>query len=81
MWKTVGIIVGTLALMVVSGFVTFAVAVISQMSLGLELHGNYMYYDNSSPALVWGPAVIGFLAPGVVVWYLHNRKTRKGRSR
>ena len=62
MWK----IVGTLALMVVSGIVTLAVTITYLMNLGMKRHDNYEYYA----AFVWGPAVIGFLAPGVVVWVL-----------
>ena len=78
MWK----IVGTLALMVVSGIVTLAAVIVIPMELGLRRYDNYMYYDVSW-ALGWGLVVIGFLAPGVVVgvvWYLHKRTTRKGRS-
>ncbi len=85
MWKTVGIIVGTLALMLVSGIVTFAVTIIILSELGLALHdGNveyYFFFHPSSDLLLWGPPVIGFLAPGVVVWYLLKRTTRTGRSR
>ena len=76
MWK----IVRTLALMVVSGIVTLAVTIIFWFELGLQRYGNYMYYDNPSSVLAWGPVVIGFLAPGVVVWYLHQGTTGQGRS-
>lgn len=78
MWKTVGIIVGTLALMVVSGIVTLPVTFLILMSLGSARHdGNVEYYFYTFPALVWVPAVIGFLTPGVVVWYRLKRRTRK----
>ena len=77
MWK----IVGTLALMVVSGIVTFVATQFYWFQLGLQRYDNFMYYDNRSSVLTWGLAVIVFLAPGVLVWYLHNRTTRKGRSR
>ncbi len=72
-------LLGTLALMVASGIVTLAVAVVILMIVGLRLYDNYEYYGKY-PALFFGPAAIGFLTPGVVVWYLHKRGTRKGRS-
>ena len=75
MWK----IVGTLALMVVSGIVTYAVTAYISMVVGLQLHGNYEYYYLEYPAVFFGLPVIGLLAPAVVVWYLHKRGTRKGR--
>ena len=82
MWKIVGIIVGTLALMVVSGIVTFFAVSFFLFNFALQHYDNYMYYDTHPvSALAWGAIVIGFLAPGVVVWYLHKRTTRKGRSR
>jgi hypothetical protein len=76
MWK----LVATLASMVVTGIVTQAVTNLILMHLGLQRYDNYEHYGIKYPALVWGPAAIGFLAPGVVVWYLHKRGTRRGRS-
>ena len=76
MWK----ILGTLALMVTSGMVALAAAIFILMDLGSRLHDNYEYYGKY-PALFFGPAAIAFLAPGVVVWYLHKRGTRKGGGR
>jgi hypothetical protein len=77
--ETLAIILGTLVLMVASGIVTLVVAIFFFAGLGLRLHDNYEYYGKY-PLLFFGPAAIGFLAPGVVVWYLHKRGTRKGRS-
>lgn len=78
MWKTVGKIVGTLAWMVVSGIVTLPVTIMSLIGLGFALHdGNREYYFYTFPALLWVPPVIGFLTPGVVVWYRLKRRTRK----
>ena len=51
---------------------THVVVLLILMGLGTKLHGNYEYYGKY-PALIWGPDAIGFLAPGVVVWYLHKR--------
>ena len=70
MWK----ILGTLALMVVSGIVTWAVAAFILIDLGSRLHGDYDYYGKY--VLLF--AAIGFLAPGILVWYLHKRGTKKG---
>jgi len=78
MWK----IVGTLALMVVSGIVTSFAVEVFLFIFALQHYGNYMYYDTHPvPALASGAVVIGFLALGVVVWYLLKRTTRKERTR
>ncbi len=72
--RKIFVIVGTLLLMVVSGIVTYVTAIVILMELGTKFHGNYEYYG-SFPALIllYGLGAIGFLAPGVVVWYLHKR--------
>ena len=69
MWR----ILGTLACMLVCGAATLFVTIIVLTDLGSKHHGNYEYYGINYPALVWGPAVLGFLAPGVLVWYLAKR--------
>lgn len=70
-WK----VAGTLALMVISGVVTYAVAFQLVGELGRRLQGDDNY-DSMYPALAcgfYGLAIIGFLAPGVIVWYLHRK--------
>ena len=62
--------------MVVSGIVTHVVVLLIWMELGSQLHGQYDYYAKyPALVLVWGPDTIGFLAPGVILWYLHKRRT------
>jgi hypothetical protein len=73
MWK----IVAAASWMVVSGAVTLFVATLIVMELGEKFHSSHEYYRNY-PVLYWGPAVIGFLIPGVVVWYLDRRGVNKG---
>ena len=71
MWKFVRML-AALAAMVVSGVVTLFVTILILMKLGSKFHGDYEYYSQY-PVLVWGPAVIGFLAPGVLAWYMDQR--------
>ncbi len=71
MWK----IVCTLVSMVFFGAVTFFATILVLMELGTKFHGNYEYYSKY-PFLVWGPAVSGFLAPGVFVAYLHKKENK-----
>jgi hypothetical protein len=73
MWKMAATVVS----MVVSGAVTLFVAILILTELGTKFHNNYEYYGQY-PVLFWGPALIGFLAPGVVVWYLDRRGIKKG---
>ena len=70
-------IVGTFALMLFTGFITLVVAIAILWDKGIREHGNYEYYGQY-PISLWGPVVIGFLAPGVVVWYLDRRGFNKG---
>jgi len=71
-------VVGTLALMVVSGIVLYVTAILIVMELGIKFHGNFEYYAQNYPILglpfIFGLGAIGFLAPGVVVWHLHKRE-------
>jgi len=73
MWR----IVVTAVSMVVSGAATFGVTMLCLMELGMKLHNNYEYYGHYR-VLVLGPAAIGFLAPGIVVWYLDRRGVKGG---
>ena len=70
-------VAGALALMVACGSLAFVAAITFFMNLGLKLHGNYEYYGGT-PALVFifGFSVIGFLAPGGIIWYLHKHSWR-----
>ena len=70
MWK----IVATLLSMVISGLVPLFVAGFMLLEFEGRIHGAL------SGALwlgAYGLAIVGFLASGVVVWYLHKRTTRK----
>lgn len=72
--RKIAVIVGTLALMLVSGIATFVTALTIVMEFGTKFHGNYEYYGSFlALILLYGLGAIGFLAPGVVVWYLHKR--------
>ncbi len=72
-WK-IGVIVGTLALMVVSGFVTYVATVFILIDAGV------MRKPPHTPdwvvPLVWGLTAIAFLIPGVIVWYSLRRTWR-----
>ena len=73
MSKIVGV-VGTLLLMVVGGLLTYVTTIVILMGLGTKFHDNYEYYGSfSALILLYGLGAIGFLAPGVVVWYFHKR--------
>ena len=72
-------IVATTALMVAGGIGTCVVWCITVMLWASLLHGNYMYYAPGNET--WVLTAIGFCAPGVVVWYLHKKGTRKEQSR
>jgi hypothetical protein len=69
MWK----ILATSVSMVVSGAVTLFVTALVLMELGTRFHGNYEYYGINYPALFWGGAIPGFLAPAVLAWHLSRR--------
>jgi hypothetical protein len=66
MWK----IAVTVLSMVVSGVVTFYVSALVVLEMGGKL------YAQQHPLLVFGPTVIGFLVPGVVVWYLDQMRIK-----
>ncbi len=63
MWK----IIGTLASMVVAGVVTFYVTL---LSLGKPQSGDEANFNGR---LAIAAAILAFLAPAVVVWYLDKR--------
>ena len=69
-WKileTLAIILGTLLLMVVSGIVTYCVAIYCAYTLP--------WLDLRFP-LINVLAAIGFLAPGILVWYVNKKRGR-----
>lgn len=70
MWKIIRI----LAAMVVSGIVTFYVTL---LSLGKPQSDNEVLINGEISIVA---AIFAFLAPAVVVSYLHRRGTRKGQS-
>ena len=70
-WK---IFLGALALMMVNGFGTHMVMEEILFTLG-------KYFGAAVVCGLLALSPIGFLAPGVVVWYLHKRGTRKEQSR
>jgi hypothetical protein len=64
---------GIWSVMTVCGIVNFVGAVGTLMSLGTSRFDNYEYYGNR----VWlylGPALVGFVVPGILGWYLENRR-------
>ena len=66
-----------LALMLVSGIVPLFVAGFMLLEFEGEIHGNL---KGALWLGAYGLAIIGFLASGVMVWYLHKRGTRHARS-
>ncbi len=71
------VIAGTVLLMMVSGIVAYVTAIVIVMELGSKFHGSYEYYGVKggllTGILLYSVGAIGFLAPGVVVWYLNKR--------
>ena len=63
----------TVVSMLLGGVVTFYVTMFILMELGLRYHDNFEYYAQY-PIYAFVPATVGFLVPGVVVWFLHRRK-------
>jgi hypothetical protein len=58
-------------LMVACGIGAYVLAMILLMDLGSRFHGNYEYYGQTlAIALIFVAGALGFLAPGIVVWYL-----------
>ena len=70
-------IVGTLALMVVSGIVPLFVAGFMLLEFEGRIHGNL---KGALWMGTYGLAIIGFLGSGVSAWHLHKRGTSKRRS-
>ena len=77
-------ILGTLALMVISGGIAFGAAVLFLMELGLRVHGNFEYYGPSGPSFgsllgvvfIFGSGAIGFVAPAILMYYLNKNSWR-----
>src|SRR5688572_30544165 len=62
-------------LMGVCGGGAYVMAMMLLMNLGTTHHDNYEYYGQTAAvALIFVAGVLGFLAPGVVVWYLRSRQ-------
>jgi len=68
MIRTVGIV----AVMTVCGMVNFVGALVTLMGLGTSRFGSYEHYGNRF-SLFLGPALIGFLVPGILGRYLDKR--------
>ena len=64
---------GILAVMTVCGFVNFVGALSTLCGLGTSRFGNYEYYGDRF-SFYLGPALIGFLVPGILGWYLDKRR-------
>jgi hypothetical protein len=72
---TLPLVLITGVLMVVCGVGAFMFALMLLMELGTKHHANYEHYGQTpAVALVFVAGGLGFLAPGVVVWYLRNRQ-------
>jgi hypothetical protein len=78
--RNVGVVVGTAALMLGGGLVAFFGALNALMGLGTKNHGIYDYYAYTYPLpsilFMIGTTATGFIAPGVIVWYLHKHSWR-----
>lgn len=64
---------GIWSIMMVCGIVNLVGAVVTLMALGTSRFGNYEYYGNR----IWlflGPALVGFVVPGILGWYLDKRR-------
>ena len=74
-------VVKLLALMLVSGVITFFVSIYILMDLGARYHGSYEYYGRQYGILTWVPVLIGFLAPALIAglfWLLKKRRNKRG---
>jgi hypothetical protein len=72
-------IVGTFALMVVCGVIAFLTAVSFLMNLGLKLHDSYEYYGSFPSVLfVFAFGLLGFVSPGLLVWWLERNRWKFG---
>jgi hypothetical protein len=59
--------------MMVCGLVNLVGAIITLTNLGTSRFGNYEYYGNRV-FLYLGPALVGFVVPGIPGWYLDKRR-------
>jgi hypothetical protein len=71
------LILGTFAAMVICGAGAALTTLNYLMKLGLERYDNYEHYGQT-PAVFLIPlaAIIGFTAPGILVWWLQNNRWR-----
>jgi hypothetical protein len=68
-------ILGTLALMVASGFLAIVMAATFLMNLGLKLHDNYEYYRSPfSMVLMVACGIAGFAIPELLIWSLQRSR-------
>src|ERR1044072_3189324 len=71
--QTILLIVVTGTLMVAGGIGAYVMAIMFLMNLGLKLHVNYEYYGQTpAVSLLVLAGALGFLAPGITVWYLRS---------
>ncbi|MHB8865494.1 MAG: hypothetical protein ACYC6N_24220, partial [Pirellulaceae bacterium] len=64
---------GIWSMMILCGLVNFVGALMTLSILGTNRFGNYEYYGDRV-ALYLGPALIGFLVPGMVGRFLDKRR-------
>ena len=71
------LILGTFAMMMVCGAGAALTTLTCLMKLGLKHHNNYEHYGQT-PAVFLLPlaAIIGFAAPGFLVWWFRNNRWR-----
>jgi hypothetical protein len=68
--RNLPLITGTFALMAACGVGAFMMTLMLLMDLGTKHHNNYEYYGQTpAAALIFVAGALGFLAPGIVVWY------------
>jgi hypothetical protein len=64
---------GLIAAMVLCAVVVFFGNIYLLMELGTARHRNYEYYGQF-PLLVWGAAVVAFLLPAAIAWWIAAMK-------
>ena len=78
--RDVGIVIGTVVLMLAGAFAAFSGALTVLMGLGTKTHNIYDYYAYTYPVpsilFMIGTTATGFIAPGVIVWYLRKHSWR-----